>query len=277
MWPPHVNLQRGFAMRTRSITLWITSVLVAACTAGLVLAQESARSGARIWVGQESDIESFLKTAKVVDLTDIGVGVTRPRRAKLAPGGPVDAMAWKAIKPGRYSGYWESYKSEIAAYELDKYFGLGMIPPTVERTVNGETGAAVMWASPTQSFKDLGGVPGQKGVKAPPSSKIGLWNLQISRAKMFDNLIGNIDPNLGNWLVDPEWNLILIDHTRAFTGSRNLYHQMSGIDTELWQKMDALDEATLTRVVGTWLDRSAIRSMLERRDKMREAIAKLKR
>ena len=31
---------------------------------------------------------------------------------------------------------------------------------------------------------------------------------QITRAKMFDNLIGNLDPNLGNWLVDPEWNLI---------------------------------------------------------------------
>jgi hypothetical protein len=33
----------------------------------------------------------------------------------------------ETIKPGRYSGHWESYKSEIAAYELDKFFGLGMI------------------------------------------------------------------------------------------------------------------------------------------------------
>ena len=30
---------------------------------------------------------------------------------------------------------------------------------------------------------------------------------------MFDNLIGNIDPNLGNWLLDEEWNIILIDHS----------------------------------------------------------------
>ena len=35
-------------------------------------------------------------------------------------------------------GYWESYKSEIAAYELDKLLGLDMIPPTVERRVQGE-------------------------------------------------------------------------------------------------------------------------------------------
>ena len=159
-------------------------------------------------------------------MEELKIGVTRPRRAKLAPGGPVDAMAWKPIRPGRYTGYWESYKSEIAAYELDKFFGLGMIPPTVEKRVNGELGAAVMWASPTQSFKDLGGVPGQGNVKGPPPAQIARWMRQLTVAKMFDNLIGNTDPNLGNWLVDPSWNLILIDHTRAFTSTKNLYHQL---------------------------------------------------
>ena len=69
---------------------------------------------------------------------------------------------------------------------------------------------------------------------------------QLTRAKMFDNLIGNIDPNLGNWLVDPAWNLILIDHTRAFTTTRNLYHQLSQSDPELWAKMEALDAPSLT-------------------------------
>ena len=266
-------------MRRRSLLLLLrtASVCAVVCATSIALAQGPDTQSARIWVGREAEIESFLKSADVVSLAAIGVGVTRPRRAKLSPGGPVEAMVWKPIKPGRYSGYWESYKSEIAAYELDKFFGLGMIPPTVERTVQGETGAAVMWASPTQSFKDLGGVPGQKGVKAPPPALADRWTRQIIRAKMFDNLIGNTDPNLGNWLVDPAWNLILIDHTRAFTTTRNLYHQMTGVDLELWASMKALDEATLTRVVGAWLDRAAIRGILERRDKMREVVEKQKR
>jgi hypothetical protein len=264
-------------MKRRLLVLPTTCVVLALSSTAALIAQGPGSQSARTWLGREAEIEGFLKSAKVVDIAEIGVGVTRPRRAKLAPGGPVETMAWKAIKPGRYSGYWESYKSEIAAYELDKHFGLGMIPPTVERTVNGDTGAAVMWASPTQSFKDLGGVPGQKGVKAPPPARMGIWNQQILRAKMFDNLIGNLDPNLGNWLVDPEWNLILIDHTRAFTSTRNLYHPMTSVDIELWDKMNALDQATLEKVVGAWLDGSAIRGILERRDKMREAVAKLKR
>jgi hypothetical protein len=251
-------------------------VLAVVFAAGIVVAQSPETASARIWIGREAEFEAFLKSAQVVSKKEIGTGVTKPWRAMLAPGGLVESMAWKPIKPGRYFSYWESYKSEIAAYELDKLFDLGMIPPTVERRVDGDMGAAVLWASPTQSFKDLGGVPGQKGVKGPPPARMGIWNLQILRAKMFDNLIGNIDPNLGNWLVDPEWNLILIDHTRAFTSTKNLYHALVSVDLELWEKMKAVDEAALTRVVGDWLDKSAIRGMLERRDKMAEVISKLK-
>ena len=256
-----------------------TACLAAAALVGTAvsLASAQAPANAKIWVDRAPEIESFLKTAEVVGMEELKIGVTRPRRAKLAPGGPVDAMAWKPIRPGRYAGYWESYKSEIAAYELDKFLGLGMIPPTVEKRVNGELGAAVMWASPTQSFKDLGGVPGQGKVAGPPSTQIARWMRQLTVAKMFDNLIGNTDPNLGNWLVDPSWNLILIDHTRAFTSTKNLYHQLSAVDAELWAKMAALDEASLTPVVGAWLDKDAIKGMLERRNKMREVVDKLKK
>ena len=91
---------------------------------------------------------------------------------------------------------------------------------------------------------------------------------------MFDNLIGNLDPNLGNWLVDPAWNLIVIDHTRAFTPTRNLYHDLVNVDQELWDKMKALDEAGLTTALGEWLDKAAIRGILQRRDKMQEEVDK---
>ena len=93
---------------------------------------------------------------------------------------------------------------------------------------------------------------------------------------MFDNLICNIDPNLGNWLVDPEWNLILIDHTRAFTTTKDLYHQLVQVDAELWDKMKALDEPGLTAALGTWLDKGAIKAILERREKMQQVVNKLR-
>ena len=263
-------------MRHRLPLLVTGSVLAAAIGAGVVFAQTAPATSAKIWIGRAPEIEAYLKSAEVVDMEELKTGVTRPRRAKLAPGGPVDAIAWKPIRPGRYNGYFESYRSEIAAYELDKLFGLGMVPPTVEKRVAGEVGAAVMWASPTQSFKDLGGVPGQGKVKGPPPAQIATWMGQITRAKMFDNLIGNTDPNLGNWLTDPAWNLILIDHTRAFTSTKNLYHQLTSVDPDLWAKMAALDEPTLTTAVGAWLDKDAIKGILERRNKMKDVVDKLK-
>jgi len=102
------------------------------------------------------------------------------------------------------------------------------------------------------------------------------WNKQIIRTKMFDNLIYNMDPNLGNWLVDPNWNLILIDHTRSFTTEKKMTHEdMKRIDPELWAKMEALTEESLLAALGEWIGKREIRSMLERRDKMREIIANL--
>jgi hypothetical protein len=205
----------------------------------------------------------------VVKIDAIGVGVTSPRRAYLAPGGLFDSFTWKAIPPGRYKGFWESYKSEIAAYELDKLLSLDMFPPVVEREVDGDVGAAVMWVSPVKSFKQMGGVP------HPPPELGDAWARQIIKAKMIDNLIANIDPNLGNWLVDPAWNIILIDHSRAFTDTQKMTHEMTHISNALWDRMKALDETQLTTALGAWLSADAIGSLLERRDRMQTIIDKM--
>lgn len=104
---------------------------------------------------------------------------------------------------------------------------------------------------------------------------LGRWNLQLVRAKMFDNLIGNLDPNLGNWLADPAWNLILIDHTRAFTTDKKLYHDLKRIDPALWAKMQELTQESLEATLGQWVGKSEIKAILERREKMAEVIKKL--
>jgi hypothetical protein len=226
-------------------------------------------ASSKTWLDRRQALEDYLKVADVVKMEEIGLGVTRPRRAYLAPGGLVDRMAWKTITPGIHEGFWESYKSEIAAYELDKLLGLEMIPPTVERRVKGEVGAAVMWISPVKSFKELGGPP-----SAPPD-KLALWSRQLIRAKMFDNLICNIDPNLGNWLVDPAWNLILIDHTRSFTTKKDMVHVLTRIDRDLWDRMKALTIESLTTVLEKWIGKREIRAIIERRDRMQGVIDKL--
>jgi hypothetical protein len=204
-------------------------------------------------------------------MEEVSVGVTKPRRAYLKPGGPIDSIVWKPIRPGRYHGYFESYQSEIAAYEIDKLLGLEMVPPTVEKRVEGDLGAAIMWAAPTKSFKEMGG----SGAPTPPPAFSVKFNRALVRAKMFDNLIGNSDPNLGNWLVDPSWNLILVDHSRALTSNTKLVHKMTHIDQELWLKFQALSDERLEAVVGEWLGDRELHAILERRKNMSKEIDKL--
>ena len=181
-------------------------------------------------------------------------------------------MGLSTASPGSRSrrvvikGYWESYKSEIAAYELDKLLNLDMFPPAVERKLEGDLGAAVMWVSPAKSFKQLGGAP------HPPPAQLERWNRQIIRAKMIDNLIANTDPNLGNWLVDPAWNIVLIDHSRAFTSTRKMTHEMTRIDDDLWGRMQALDQNGLAAALGSWLSTEEIDALLRRRDAMKALI-----
>ena len=220
-------------------------------------------ASAESWVGRHEVIEEFLRIAEIIDMSEIGIGVTKPMRATLAPGGPVRSIAWKPHTPG------ESYKAEIAAYELDKLLGLNMVPVTVEKRVNGAPGAAKMWVSPTQSFEQLGGTP------TPPAAHVERWNLQLIRAAMFDNLIYNADLNIANWLVDSSWNLILIDHNRAFPPLGQMAHELTKIDGDLWDRMQALDEPTLQSALGEWLSDTEIRATLERRNMMERRIARL--
>jgi hypothetical protein len=252
-------------------SLWLSlGVAIIVLSGGFAAPQASAEvASAKVWLGRAAEYESFLKNAEVARVEEIPVGVTKPVRCYFAPGGLLESMAFKSVKTGYQTGFWESYRSEMAAYELDKLLDLQMIPPTVEKRVKGDLGAAVMWVSPVRSFKQMGGVP-----TAPPEH-IDSWNRQMAKAKMFDNLINNKDPNLGNWLVDPAWNLILIDHTRAFAPGKNMVHKMNRIEKGLWERMLALEAASLKPALDPYLDGGQIKDIVQRRDAMKKEIDKM--
>lgn len=229
----------------------------------LLVAQQpvSAPQSSRIWEGREAEFEEFLRTAPVVRLEEVPIGVTKPRRAYVAPGGLCESFAWKVLPPGIHKGFWDSYKSEIAAYELDKRLGLGMVPPTVEREVKSERGAAVVWVKDTRTW--------EQALRAP---KAATWSRNVVRMKLWDNLVGNSDRNKGNILVDYTGNFYLIDHSRAFSTEKKLYQQLENIDMELWQRMAALDLETLKSWIGKWVGSGELKALLQRRDRMKKEI-----
>lgn len=237
--------------------VWIATALL------FLSLQEAAApaASAKVWVGREAEFEEYLKTAPVAKIVDVPIGVTKPQRAYLEPGGLAESFAWKTLPPGIHKGFWDGYKAEIAAYELDKMLGLGMVPVVVERRVKSDKGAAVLWLNGVRSWEEA--------LRSPKTSN---WTPNVVRMKMFDNLIGNSDRNKGNLLVDKECNIYLIDHSRAFTTDKKLPHAMEHIDKELWQKILALEFEPMKAKLGAWIGNGEIRAMLSRRDRMKKAI-----
>ena len=218
-----------------------------------------------VWAGHEPEIEQLLKDGKVAKLEDVPIGVTKPQRATLKDS-PV-RFAWKPLTPGYSKGFMESYKAEIAAYKLDRALGMNMVPPIVERNMDGKNGAAVLWVENTRGWS----------VEKPPQGPEPKWSLQLTRMKMFDLLIANIDRNQGNLIYDSDWHLFLIDHSRAFIGKKDLKGMapLARVDRELWEKMAALTLEDLDRTLEKWVGANEKKALLLRRDLMAKTIAEM--
>jgi hypothetical protein len=224
----------------------------------------SQQPDAKIWIGRYREIEEYLRTAECVSITTFGAD--RAARCNLPPGGPVARMAWKALPPRVYRGFRESYKAEIAAYEMDKLLKLDMVPPTVERRLDGNPGAAQVWVE---------NIVGLKDGASPEEARRGKWENQLVRMAMFDDLIGFRDRNLGNTLRDASWQLVLIDHSRAFTASTDLFRKVTKVDRAFWDAMDRLTRAQLDTALKPWLEDDEIAAVIERRERMRSEIKSL--
>ena len=165
-------------------------------------------------------------------------------------------------------GFWEGYQSEVAAYVLDRMLRLDMVPVTVERRVEGDRASVQLWIDRTRLLCDV-------GTETPPRPHE--WARQVRRQRVFDALIANIDRNAGNMLVDEDWNMILIDHSRAFMKDETPFlDKITAVDPQLFEAMKALDEATLNEQLKPWLfGKGSVKDLLKRRDRIVEKLDKL--
>jgi hypothetical protein len=231
-------------------------------------------------LGQEPDkhytraeMEDFLMRANVVDKKEIGVGVTNSMKATLSDG-KIEHLAhiqtideakneFKTTR-GVELNFKDTYKYNIAAYRLDKIMDLNMIPVSIERKVGGKS-CAVTWWVDDKMFDEVDRV--KQGVKPPD---LDAWNKQMYVVRVFDQLIDNTDRNLGNLVIDKQWRMWMIDHTRAFRTPTKLRNEANLVmcDRRVLASMKKLDQDTLEEQLRPYLTKTEIKSMLARRDKI---------
>jgi len=221
-------------------------------------------------------IRTFLKDAKVIRSGNTSKGVTAPKKLTLSDGNITHDAVFQAIDDhqtvanlgggGRQAStelnFVDSYKYNIAAYELAVLLGLGhMMPVYVERRWNGQVGS-ISWFVPTlmDESERL-----KKKVEPPNPTD---WNNQMYRMRVFSSLVRDTDRNLTNVLITHQWKVMMIDFSRGFRLQPELLHQkdLGKIDRQLLEKLEALNKEDVSRAMKDYLTRRELDAMMVRRD-----------
>jgi hypothetical protein len=217
-------------------------------------------------------LEAWLVHADIVGSEDLPTGITEPQRITLRRDGvELRAVAKKLSTDFGASHSTQSlnegdrFEYDIAAYELDRLLGLDMVPVTVARKVGGEMSAVQFWVEGSINARQM-----IEGKLVPEG-----WcpvEPQYNLMNVFDVLMHNTDRTQENLLLTRDWNVVLIDHSRAFTlkqgTPRLLYQAPVALPPAFAARLAALDRETLEKSLGSWLHRRQIDALLKRRDRL---------
>jgi hypothetical protein len=242
---------------------------------GVLTVAVAALCGPRLAAGPpvtDADRERLLAEGEIVRTREAPGGVTQSSRVTLRLDGfehdaHVQAIDQKqtqaAMKSGLDIDFRDSYRSNVAAYRLDRRLGLGMVPVTVARRHGLRDAAFTWWVDDVQMDERA---RRDKGT-APPDPVA--WDRQMRVVRIFDQLIYNFDRNLGNLLVDKEWRVWMIDHTRAFKifkEPQNPHELGNQCEKDLLEALRALGQKDLEERMRGLLGGGQIRGLLARRD-----------
>lgn len=206
-------------------------------------AKESERLYARGVPGR-IELEKHLSSTPVSHTNRLGGGVSETLLLTFSDGSKAVFKPEEGEPEAMRSAIEHGYQTEreVGAWEVAKLVGLtDLVAPTVERTLRGQRGSL-------QEFKE-GEVAGDLD-----SADRYDGHENAIRAAVFDYVIGNQDRHAGNWLVEGDDSLHLIDHGLSFPSVKD--HRAQGnMDFEDWaQDIKSIPKATLTRYGRAYVD-----------------------
>jgi len=217
--------------------------------------------------------EEFLRTAKITTEKSAKKGITDTQRVTMSDGKITHDASVQRIDDHKdvFQGqdgtsefnFKDTWKFNIAAWKLARLLGIDdMMPPYVERKFKGD-GASYSWWVDNVMMDEEDRT--KKNVTAP---NLDAWNQEMYVVRVFDQLIFNTDRNLTNLLIDKDWHIWMIDHSRSFRMRHDLRNEKNLVqcDRALLAKMKALDAATLKKQLSPYVNSEEIKGPLARRD-----------
>jgi hypothetical protein len=251
--------------------VWCLTASVTALPAPLSRQATAAPAAAKSAPLSDADVEQFLLKGEVTRSRGTGKGITGSLRATMTNGSLTHDAHIQTIDEskrefrsdkGTEFNFRDSWTFNVAAYKIDRLLGLGMVPVSVERRWRSTPAAYTWW------IDDVMMDEGERLKKKISPPDLARWNQQMQLVRLFDQLIANIDRNLGNLMIGNDWTIWAIDHTRAFRTQPQLKTpgNIARCDREVFARLKQLDKASLKEAVGGLLSSYEIDAILKRRD-----------
>ena len=220
-----------------------------------------------------SELLELLQTAPVTEMEPLSTGISKPFRITLNDGKRRIRALFKTIDtfPGiekrrtknSDEKYADRYLYEIAAFRLSEFLGFGLVPPVVEREINGTKGSVQLWVENTDS---------KLNIEESEGSFYGVCDYEAQRnlLRIFDLLIFNHDRNKSNMLFDSANNrLIWIDHSRSLSAHKRFPEYIDTKDVYLSEPvrkaLEKLDSDSVSVLMKGLLNRDQMRALLYRK------------
>ncbi len=239
----------------------------------LLLSVWLAPDGSRLPFHTDDEATAFLRDAKVVTVEKRLGGITGARKLLLDKDGIRAHAVFRSFERVYYNAEWDtgkftkflrdSYRNELAAFELSRLLGLDKVPPTVPWQMGRRNGSLQLWIENGQP-----GYNPKETERQPPDPE--RWQKERDKMRAFDALIENVDRNVGNMLIDPAGRVWWIDHTRSFGRQRNIgdAELIRRCERGFYQRLKAADPHVIAERLAPYLERLEIEALLERRLKL---------
>ncbi len=190
-----------------------------------------------------SPIENIMKRVEIKSMEELEEGANEVFLVTLENG--IQAI-WKPHQEVWFS----NYRAEILAYELDQLFGFNLVPPTIERTINGQKGSLQLFIKSGDN-----------------NTRTTALKSEFDKQELLDFIMDNRDRHSGNgnYFISENNHLVSIDNGLSFTGKglhgRRFISRMKNVNDfiktqeglDIIEKLKKLDYTSFRREIVQYL------------------------
>jgi hypothetical protein len=214
-------------------------------------------------------VEHALREGRIVSVAPLGEGVTNSSRVELRDGERTVQAVFKTADQrmkSRYAFgaetvkvYRDTWRHEMAAYVLDTRLGFSLVPPTVEREIDGKKGSLQAWVDRS--------IARFEAAMQPPLN-MDHADDAVQAMRLLDYLIFNSDRHVRNVVFTSDWRPVAIDNSIAFHAFVRPYRPMYRFPRGPLERLRRLEPGALDAAVAPWLEKDERAALRERRQRV---------